>query len=276
MCIAFVVCFFYLRYASDVYQSSAKIKIVDNSNTAFKLPTDNISIFGNSEINKANEIVIMKSSRIIGAVVDRLNLTTEIYRIGRIKSNELWKNVPFSVIWAKYTDSLKTKQASFQIILTKNGYKLKEKDKEFKFGQTNFSTSIPFKIIIKNKAALNNANNKEYQIILKTRKSVIQSLSNAIAIDYVVKESDILSLTLNGLNKDKISDIINTLIEVFNQDGIEDRQLVSKKTIEFVDERFKYLFSELDDIETSKANFKKEGGFSYIESDAGVFMRNSY
>jgi capsular exopolysaccharide synthesis family protein len=276
MCIALVVCFFYLRYASDVYQSSAKIKIVDNSNTAFKLPTDNISIFGNNEINKANEIVIMKSSRIIGAVVDRLNLTTEIYRIGRIKSNELWKNVPFSVIWAKDTDSLKTKQASFQIILTKNGYKLKEKDQEFKFGQTNFSASIPFKIITKNKAALNNANNKEYQITLKTRKSVIQSLSNAIAIDYVVKESDILSLTLNGFNRDKISDIINTLIEVFNQDGIEDRQLVSKKTIEFVDQRFKYLFNELDDIETSKANFKKERGFSYIESDAGVFMRNSY
>ncbi len=274
--IALVVCFFYLRYASDVYQSSAKIKIVDNSNTAFKLPTDNISIFGNNEINKANEIFIMKSSRIIGSVVDRLNLTTEIYRIGRIKSNELWKNVPFSVIWAKDIDSLNTKQTSFQIILTKNGYKLKEKDKEYKFGQTNFSTSIPFTIISNDKGALNSADNKEYKITLKTRKSVIQSLSNAIAIDYVVKESDILSLTLTGFNKEKISDIINTLIEVFNQDGIEDRQLVSKKTIEFVDERFKYLFSELDDIETSKANFKKERGFSYIESDASVFMRNSY
>lgn len=275
--IALVVCFFYLRYATDVYQTSAKIKILDNSNTAFKLPTDNISIFGNNEINKANEIVIMKSSRIIGAVVDHLDLTTEIYGAGLIKSNELWKeDIPFRVIWAKEKDSLIEKQVSFQIVLSKNGYEIKGNDKEYKFGQTNFSSSIPFKLIIKNKSFLKSVSKKEYQIILKTRKSVVQSLSDAIIIDYVAKESDILSLTLNGFNKEKISDIIDALIGVFNQDGIQDRQLVSKKTIEFVDGRFKQLFSELDDIETSKANFKKERGFSYIESDAGVFMQNNY
>lgn len=274
--IALVLCFFYLRYATDVYQTTAKIKILDNSNTAFKLPTDNISIFGNNEINKVNEMVVMKSSRVIGAVVDRLNLTTEIYVLGLIKANELWKDVPFSVIWAKEKDSLNTNQVSFQIVLTKNGYKVKGINQEYKFGQTNFSTNIPFKIIFKNKAFLKRFNKKEYQIFLKTRKSVIQAITDNITIDYVVKESDILSLTLNGFNQEKISDIIDTLIEVFNQDGIQDRQLVSKKTIEFVDGRFKQLFSELDAIETSKANFKKDKGFSYIESDAGVFMQNNY
>lgn len=273
--VALVLCFFYLRYASDVYQTTAKIKILDNSNTAFKLPTDNISIFGNSETSKGNEIVIMKSFRIIGAVVDRLNLTTEIYGVGRIKSIELWKNAPFTVIWAKEKDSLTTKQTSFQIVLTKNGYKIKGNDKEYKFGQTNFSSAIPCKLILKNKDILNRVTGNEYQIILRTRKSVVQSIANAITIDYVVKQSDILSLTLNGFNQEKISAVVNTLIEVFNQDGIEDRQLVSKKTIEFVDDRFKYLFNELDSIETSKANFKKERGLGYIESDASVLMQNN-
>lgn len=273
--ISLITCFFYLRYANDVYQTSAKIKILDNSNTAFKLPSDNISIFGNSEISKGNEIVIMKSSRMIGAVVDRLNLTTEIYGVGRIKSIELWKNTPFTVIWAKEMDSLTTKQTSFQIVLTKNGYTIKGNDKEYKFGQTNFSTVIPCKLMLKNKKLLNMVIGNEYKIILKTRKSVIQSISNAITVDYVVKQSDILSLTLNGFNQEKISAVVNTLIEVFNQDGIQDRQLVSKKTIEFVDDRFKYLFNELDSIETSKANFKKERELGYIESDASVLLQNN-
>lgn len=274
--IAMILCIFYLRYANDVYQTSAKIKILDNSNSAFKLSSDNMAIFGNDEISKGNEIVIIKSFRIVGAVVDRLNLTTEIYGVGRIKSIELWKNSPFTVIWAKEKDSLTTRQTSFEIVLTKNGYEIKGNNKEYKFGQTNFSTAVPCKIILKNKGELNRVIGNEYQIILKTRKSVIQSLSNAIAIDYVVKQSDILSLTLNGLNREKISTVVNTLIEVFNQDGIQDRQLVSKKTIEFVDDRFKYLFNELDSIETSKANFKKEKGFSYVEADASVLMQNNY
>lgn len=268
--------YFYLRYASDVYQTSAKIKILDNTNTAFKLPSDNVSIFGNTETSKGNEIVIMKSSRIIGAVVDSLNLTTEIYGVGRIKSVELWKNAPFKVIWAKEKDSLTTQQTSFQIVLTKKGYEIEGNNKEYKFGETNFSTPVPCKIILKNNSFLNKAVGSAYQINLKTRKNVIQSISNSIVIDYVVKQSDILSLTLNGYNQEKINDIINTLMEVFNQDGIQDRQLVSKKTIEFVDDRFKFLFNELDAIETSKANFKKDKELSYVEADASVLMQNNY
>jgi capsular exopolysaccharide synthesis family protein len=274
--LAMTVSFFYLRYASDVYQTSAKIKILDNSNTAFKLPSDNVSIFGTSEISKGNEIVIMKSSRIIGAVVDSLNLTTEIYGVGRIKSIELWKNAPFRVVWAKEKDSLTVQQTSFQIILTKKGYMLKGNNKKYQFGETNFSTAVPCKIILKNISFLNKVVGSAYQINLKTRKNVIQSISSSIAIDYVVKQSDILSLTLNGYNQEKINDIINTLIEVFNQDGIRDRQLVSKKTIEFVDDRFKFLFNELDVIETSKANFKKEKELSYVEADASVLMQKNY
>lgn len=270
------VSFFYLRYASDIYQTSAKIKILDNTNTAFKLPTDNVSIFGNNEISKGNEIVIMKSSRIIEKVVDSLNLTTEIYGVGRIKSVELWKNSPFIVLWAKEKDSLASQQTAIQIILTKKGYKIKGDSKEYKFGETNFNTSIPCKLILRNKDFLIKANGNAYKIILKTRKNVVQSIANSITIDYVVKQSDILSLTLNGFNQEKINDIINTLIEVFNQDGIQDRQLVSKKTIEFVDDRFKFLFNELDSIEISKANFKKEKELSYVEADASVLMQNNY
>lgn len=274
--IAMIICFFYLRYASDVYQTTAKVKILDNTNTEFKLPTDNVSIFGNNEVSKGNEIVIMKSSRIIGAVVDTLNLTTEINGVGRIKSVELWKNSPFTVIWAKEKDSLANQKASFQIVLTKNGYEIKGSNKEYKFGETNFNTTIACKIILKNKKFLNKLIGNEYQIILKTRKSVVQSISNSIIIDYVVKQSDILSLTLNGYNQEKINDIVNTLIEVFNQDGIQDRQLVSKKTIEFVDDRFKFLFNELDSIEISKANFKKDREVSFVEADARVLMQNNY
>lgn len=274
--IALVISFFYLRYASDVYQTSAKIKILDNSNTAFKLPTDKISFFGNNEINKTNEIVIMKSSPIIGVVVDTLNLTTEIYGVGTIKSIELWKNVPFRVVWAKEKDSLTTQQTSFQIVLTKNGYEIKGNSKEYKFGETNFDTAIPCKIILKNNAFLNKVKGNEYQIILKTRKSVVQSISNNIVIDYAVKQSDILSLTLNGFNREKINAIINTLIQVYNQDGVLDRELVSKKTIEFVDDRFKFLFNELDSIEISKANFKKDRELSFVQADASFLMQNNY
>jgi capsular exopolysaccharide synthesis family protein len=271
-----IICFFYLRFASNIYQTSAKIKIIDNSDSAFKLPNQGVSIFSNTnEDSKGNEIIIMTSSRIIEKVVDSLNLTTEIHSLGRLKTTELWKEAPFFVVWAKEKNALSNESTSFEIALTKKGYTIKGNNKEYKFGETNFNTTVPFKLIIKNASLFQHSIGKEFQINLKTRNSVVNYISNSIIIDYVLKPSDILSVTLKGYNQDKINDIVNALIQIFNEDGIQDRQIVSKKTIEFIDNQFKFIFSDLDSIETTKANFKKEKKFSYITSDAGLLMANN-
>ncbi|MDI1256574.1 MAG: polysaccharide biosynthesis tyrosine autokinase [Flavobacterium sp.] len=271
--VALFITYFFLRYTKDLYQTAAKIQILDNSNAAFKLPTEGVSIFGSGKVNLENQIEIMKSSRIIGAVADSLHLTTTIYSVGKIKSNELWKNAPFKVVWAVEKDSLSDKSTSFEITITENGYTIAGNPKEFHFGVTNFDAPIPFKLILNSNTLPSKINGKSYLITLIKEKNLIQSIARNLEIDYVGNQSEILKISLIGENSDKINTIVNTLINVFNEDGIKDRQLVFKKTIEFVDERFEYLFNELDSIERNKANYKKENELSYIESDAGLSMQ---
>ena len=43
--IALAIAFFYLRYAPETYQASNVIKILDNNNSGFKMPTDALSFF---------------------------------------------------------------------------------------------------------------------------------------------------------------------------------------------------------------------------------------
>ena len=69
---------------------------------------------------------------------------------------------------------------------------------------------------------------------------------------------------------------MNTLIGIFDEDGVKDRQMIYKKTIQFVDDRFRFLFTELDSIENEKASFKKSKGLSFLEADAGVLMEKNY
>ena len=271
-----IACYFYLRYASNVYQTTAKVQILDHDNAAFKLPSEGISIFGTAKANLENEIEIIKSSRILGAVADSLHLNTEIYSVGKIKSIELWRKAPFYIVWSIDRDSIYNKSISLKITITKNGYQVEGDSKEYKFGSTNFDAEIPFKLELKDKAFLKKNNGNTYQIVLKQREMVIQEIAQSINIDNVGNQSNILKINLKGKNTKKINDVVNTLIDVFNQDGIKDRQLVFKKTIDFVDERFKYLFNELDSIETSKANYKKNNQLSYVEVDAGQMMKNNY
>jgi capsular exopolysaccharide synthesis family protein len=268
--------YIYLRYENNVYQTQAKIKILDNSNAAFKLPTDAVSIFGRGKVNLENEMEVIKSARIVSQVVDKLNLTTSIYSLGKIKTTELWKDMPFDVVWAEDTEKLKDMSFSFAIEITEKGYKLKDTDTEYKFGQTNFKAVVPFKIILKEKGNFKNLIGSNYQISLYKHEDVVKNLANSIAIDYVGKQSEILSVSLNGENPEKIEVIVNTLIDIFDLDGIKDRQIVSQKTIDFVNDRFTYLFNELDSIEGKKSNYKRSNEISFLEGDAGALLQTKY
>jgi capsular exopolysaccharide synthesis family protein len=268
-----IAAYFYARYNDDSFQTTAKVQILDNSNSDFKLPTDGISIFGDDKVNLENEVEIMKSSRILGLVIDNLNLTTEIYSVGTIKTNELWIDAPFAIFWAQEKDTLDKKSLDFDITITKNGYQVNNNSKEYKSGETNFSTEIPFKLIFKADYPIKRIYGKSYYIALKTKKDVTKNISKSIKIDYVGNKSEILKITYDGLNPDKTNATVNALVNIFNNDGMQDRQLVFKKTIEFVDNRFEYLFNELDSIENSKVDFKKQNQISFLETDAALSMQ---
>lgn len=274
--ITLLTCYFYLRYASDVYETSAKIQVLDSSSSSFEMPNAGVSIFGSHKVNLENQIENLKSSRIIGKVVDSLDLTTEVYSEGRVKSYELWDNVPFDVIWSLEKDSLKNKLASFEIEITKGGYKLNDSEKEYQFDKTNFDYKIPFKLRLKSKTSLQRIEGRMYSIYLKDRNKILQSISRKLSISYVGNQSDILKIGLTGYNSEKITSIVNTLMVVFNNDGIKDRQFVHQKTVDFVDKRFEYLYSELDSIEQSKANYKKYNEVFNVDSDASILMQRTY
>jgi capsular exopolysaccharide synthesis family protein len=274
--ITLLTCYFYLRYASDVYETSAKIQVLDSSSSSFEMPNAGVSIFGTNKVNLENQIENLKSSRIIGNVVDSLNLTTEVYSEGRVKSYELWDNVPFDVIWSLEKDSLKNKLASFEIEITKGGYKLNDSEKEYLFDKTNFDYKIPFKLRLKSKTSLQKFEGRSYAIYLKDRKKISQSISRKLAISYVGNQSDILKIGLTGYNAEKITSIVNTLMVVFNNDGVKDRQFVHQKTVDFVDKRFEYLYNELDSIEQSKANYKRYNEVVNVDSDASILMQRTY
>ena len=62
-------------------------------------------------------------------------------------------------------------------------------------------------------------------------------------------------------------------IEKFNLDGILDRQQVSQRTIDFIDDRFVYLSQDLDSIETGKEYYKKANELAFLEADANLTLR---
>lgn len=266
------VAYTYLRYAPVIYQTTAKIKILDNSKGGMKLPSDMTSLFSNSKVNIDNEIEVIKSHRLLERVALDLNLGTTYYSEGNVISSELWKNKPFKVIWLDTKDSINSRKVSFSVELESKGYKLVSEDKVsdlfYSYGQSNIIKGQRFILVLENAVAIKNSGTNKYKVVRTPLSFVVEGLSNALKLASTAKQSEVLSLVLTGENQDKSEAILNSVVEVFNQDGVTDRQLVSQRTIDFVNERFVYLSSELDSIENKKQIFKKDNKLSYLLEDA--------
>lgn len=262
--ISLTVVFFYLRYADKIYESKSVIKILDNSSSDLKMPT-NISTLFRSKINLENEIEIISSYRILQKVSENLKLNTSYYVSGLVKESEVWLDKPVKINWIGEKDRVDDYSVNWEFNIKKNGYFLNGDKKIKNYNQVYNVGGISFSLNLNNSFG---NQNKIIRIIKVKEKYSVDLLKNKLKVARVGEESELLQISINGACKEKNDDILNALNQVFNQDGVEDRQKVYKKTLDFVADRFNFLFSELDSIENNKARYKKKEQLSFLESDA--------
>ncbi len=264
----------YLRYTPNSYQTSAKIKILDNSTNSFKMPSDAISLFAKSKLNLENEIEVIKSHRIMEMVVQKLNLTTGYTQAGYVKSSELWEDRPFDIEWIGDITVIEASNHQLNIKLKGKGFILSQEeqvDKNIKqFNQVYTLDNIKYRISKNKNFTAQTPYTNTYGFNLYTPESAATRLVGQISVENVGKQSEILALKITGTNKEKSEAILNALLDQFDWDGIRDRQLISQRTIDFVNERFVNLTRELDSIESGKELYKRTNELSFLEEDAGI------
>lgn len=274
--LAFIGAYLYLRYTPRVYKSSAIIKIL-NKTKGIELPSSAF-IFNRSNINLENEIEILKSYRIIENVVNQLDLTMRFYEEGNVVTTEI-DRLPFNVLKKVANDS----------IYGGLSYKIEVKDKGFQvtsqksnktvflpnFDSTRAKHNFPFELSLLNNVDVSSIINKTYLVNFSSVSSVTKGLKGGVSIKVLGKNSDLLQLNYTSQSRAKNERVLNTLIDVFNKDGIKDRQDVSRRTIDFIDERFLLLAKQLDSIELGIKEYKQKNNLVTIESDAelGITQR---
>lgn len=274
--ISLLVAFLYLRYTPRIYSSTAKMQVL-NKQKGLELPSSAF-IFNRSNINLENEIEILRSYRIVEKVVNNLNLTMEYYEEGNVRTTEI-DRFPFELKKTISNDSI-SQSVLYKIVVKKSSFEIYNAGTGHVttingFNSIGIKHNLPFEVFPRNTSTLKDIEGKTYLLKLIPVSVATTRLKSKIGISMVGKGSDLLQLTFSSESKQKSERILNELLTVFNQDGITDRQEVSKRTIDFIDERFVFLAQELDSIETEKKDFKQSNDIVYIESDAqqGLALR---
>ncbi|WP_397447180.1 GumC family protein [Polaribacter sp. R77954] len=269
LCVAFTAAFFYLKYTPKQYSASAYIMIKDNLKSGisdeFKAVSD-LGIVGNSSTNNPeNEIFIIKSRKIVGKMVDSLDLNISYFKDADISNGEAYLNSGIKINFInKEETALHHSIDTMFVVNVLADNKLVFKSIEGDTIQYASSNQIikskklgDFKVLATKTNLENNI-----LVIIKPRKSVISSYASRIKITPISDFSSILHLEVVDFNKSKAEDILDELIKQYNLDAVIDKNIVSKKTIAFLDARLKKLGKSLGVIQDSLKTYKIEFGIS--------------
>jgi uncharacterized protein involved in exopolysaccharide biosynthesis len=90
--------YFYLRYADDIYQTSATLQVKDSSADPTSFLTEGTgAMFDLGKVKIDNYTAQISSKPNLSELVDRLDLQTQVFGLGRVKTEfTIWCGDPLS------------------------------------------------------------------------------------------------------------------------------------------------------------------------------------
>lgn len=279
------VAFIYLRYTSNFYQTKAQIKVLKEQNGLDLSGLEGASpLLNMSKVNLENEREILNSRRLAKKVVENLELSKRYFKSGNFKSSELWGDErPFTISWideefVPESDSITSYAIEFESL---SEFKIRNKEtevsKKYTVGEPMLVDDYPMVLNFNPRfdGDITQLDGEEFGFTFVLTSKAVTSLTKQLTVKPLGDRSEILDISIQGQNESKNEVILNSLIEQFNSDGIEDKRLIAKSTEEFVIKRLNYLVEELDTVESGLANFKSRNDLVEIENNAEVLFTKS-
>ena len=278
--LSFIVCtvlaVLFAKSRTCEYSSSAYVLIKSSegagSNMATAMFTD-LGFMGDNSSAVENEIYVMKSTQLMDDVVKKLRINNLYFiKQGLRKVNIYGKN-PIEVILPaelKYTERPK------EVVVRPLS------DTEYEFETDSLSWT---------KAKYGEVNKTEYgdMSVVKTPyfaekyigENIYVSVIHSRAVSFCkileVKKADretvVLQLSFKGSNYKMCQDVLNNLIEAYNDDVINDKNRVALATESFIVDRINAISKDLGGIDSQIEHFKSTNNMPDLEKTAEVYMR---
>jgi len=279
--LSLAMAFLYLRYSTPQYSAKSVILIKENKNGGISAELkafEDLGILGGSTNNIDNEIEIIKSRKIIGDVIKKLNYNISYFSEGRVIGMEIYdKHSPVIVKFKKKDSLFYEVDTTFTInIISKDRIELKSKLGELmntvRFDEVINSEIGEFQISRNNK--LDEFLSPEKIIVgISPINGLIDSYQASVNISPVNKNSSVINLSLNGSVLKKAENFLDALVFAYNEDAVIDKSQVSKKTKFFIDERLMKIGKDLDLVNNNLKNFKAKNKLTNIEAESELVLK---
>jgi tyrosine-protein kinase Etk/Wzc len=279
LAICVFIAWFKVHYATPMYKVYAKVLVQDNSNSNNPLSgsangMDLSSLFGN-KTNIQNEIGILQTTDLCRQVVEKMKLYINYYHKGSVRQVELYNGSPF------YVDYTPDDGIVHPVSMELNFPSRNSNDFVITVGkkQIPWHFNLPLHLMHSTFLFKNRGKdfdpNASYLLTIQDPQGVATGLAANLDAELMVLKSTILNITYNTNLPQKGVDVLNGIIRAYIDRNLNQKNLTSDSTIEFINSRIALVGSELGNIESTIQQFKQSNKIADIEIQSKELITNS-
>ena len=271
--IALILAVVYAERFNDVYSIKTKLLIENEKKTSDAESERSLDAFDKTKAVE-NEMQVIKSRRLMEKIVWDRQLWATYDQVNKDKTVNLYGKNP--VRFNSLNPSEIEKGETFEInIKSLNNYILKRKSGEVR--------NLTFADTLNNQLGkwkleplwnLNEFIGSTIRITIQVPEDAVLKYSNLIDVKSVSKLSSVIEISLDDDNLVRGKDILNLLVDSYNQVSVEQKQESAKKAVSFIDSRLSSLKGELSSVEENFEGFRSSQGLTNVTSEADLFLQN--
>lgn len=271
--------YIYLKVTPRIYTRTATILIKDNQKggVSESAAFEELGAFGMKN-NVDNEIFVFKSKRLMEEVVRRLKLNVRYSRKEWLKTLDLYGVSPIEVM---FPDVENERSVSFAVTPVSG--------KEFLLSDFSTGDIPPLKamfgdtimvsfgrLVVKHTPYYTEtANNLPVRVVIQKVDNVASTYKNMVNVALKSKSTSLIDVSLQGVCPERAEDVINTLIDIYNEDAINDKKRIAVNTADFISERLTIIGNELGLVDCEIETYKKKNELTDITSETGIYLHNN-
>ena len=275
----------YLMRTPSVYTRTALVLIKDEAkgqSVASDMESfSNLGLFqSNTNIN--NELIALKSPAVMTEVVKRLNLDMNYYIPGRFHKQVAYGgNLPATVT---LPDLPENETAHFRLRIApdstvllsefvRNGAELEDAEAS---GRLLDTVSTPLgRLVITPAYAYAAGASYDMTVARSNLYSAVGAYSGRFSVELHNEKASVIALTFTDTSVQRAEDVLNTLISVYNENWVKDKNQIAISTSMFINERLGVIERELGNVDEDISSYKSQHLLPDVQAASSMYMAQS-
>ncbi|MBD5232901.1 MAG: polysaccharide biosynthesis tyrosine autokinase [Bacteroidales bacterium] len=277
------VAYIHLLKTPYVYTRAAEIQIKEEGNGQNAIATEQFSSLGifQSNSNIPDEIINLKSKDLMEEVVRRLDLDINYYKDGSFHDIVLYGfDQPVKVSLPEFEEN---GALSFNLDISNNGevnindlnviHNGKKTSLPDVKGRLNDSIPSAVGPIVVAPTSVYTPEKKVSLIIKKIPIKAARNSYNArLGVALTNTDASIIKLSMSDQSTQRADDVLNTLIAVYNENWINDKNRIAVSTSNFINERLAVIENELGNVDSDISSYKSANLIPDVGAAASMYM----